>query len=365
VIARAFGTTTGASQPVLGAAKPSPGNPQIARVVSPDILVSDATDSQAWNRYSYVSNTPLNATDPSGWEEEGRVYYLVADTTPPPGSHSNGGSGGGGGGSGSGSGSGSSSGGSGSSGSFGDSASVYWFLVNNPQATICINSVCNSAGGTSGWTPNYNGRLSEFLSSDPVNFMPTGNANLPASPMPPPTLNQGGMDLGSMWRDRVAYAFVGAAPRLTEVGAIATAPVWAILATSAAILVGTTTSTAGPDEDNGNPEQYVVRAGAAAANSLQAGTAHTSNGYGFSVQTAPGLSPDQLAAGAPRIEAYRQYSVTTVSQLQRIPGVTVNATPGGGANHGTVNIPYPAPSGIFITISSQFQQRPNPFYKPN
>ncbi|MCK9910093.1 RHS repeat-associated core domain-containing protein, partial [Microbacteriaceae bacterium K1510] len=46
-------------------------DPQIARVVSPDIIVSDATDSQAWNRYSYVGNSPLNATDPSGWECEG------------------------------------------------------------------------------------------------------------------------------------------------------------------------------------------------------------------------------------------------------------------------------------------------------
>src|SRR6267378_7190063 len=69
---------------------------------------------------------------------------------------------------------------------------------------------------------------------------------------------------------------------------------------------------------------------------------------GFSVQTAPGMSPEVLASGAPRIEKYGQYSVSTVQLLNAIPGVNVSSTPGGGGlNHGTVTVPDPPPPGLF------------------
>lgn len=42
-------------------------DPVLARFLSPDPVVQDQTDLQAFNRYSYVMNNPLNATDPSGY----------------------------------------------------------------------------------------------------------------------------------------------------------------------------------------------------------------------------------------------------------------------------------------------------------
>lgn len=86
------------------------------------------------------------------------------------------------------------------------------------------------------------------------------------------------------------------------------------------------------------------------------------NGYGFSVQTAPGRSPNELAAAAPNIAQYGSYSYTTVEQLESIPGVTVNyPTHGRGAYHGTVNVPNPPSPDLFATISGQFTTVPNPY----
>lgn len=42
-------------------------DPVLGRFLSADPYVEDAGDSQAFNRYSYVSNNPLGATDPSGY----------------------------------------------------------------------------------------------------------------------------------------------------------------------------------------------------------------------------------------------------------------------------------------------------------
>ena len=44
-------------------------DPLIGRFLSPDIFVVNPTDSQAFNRYSYVRNNPLSAVDPSGYFE--------------------------------------------------------------------------------------------------------------------------------------------------------------------------------------------------------------------------------------------------------------------------------------------------------
>ncbi len=41
-------------------------DPTIARFMSPDSMVSDPFDGQSFNRYSYVENGPLSATDPTG-----------------------------------------------------------------------------------------------------------------------------------------------------------------------------------------------------------------------------------------------------------------------------------------------------------
>lgn len=42
-------------------------DPEIGRFVAPDPFVQDPGDSQSLNRYSYVANNPLSATDPTGY----------------------------------------------------------------------------------------------------------------------------------------------------------------------------------------------------------------------------------------------------------------------------------------------------------
>jgi hypothetical protein len=104
----------------------------------------------------------------------------------------------------------------------------------------------------------------------------------------------------------------------------------------------------------------VVRGGEGAPWSFEKGTNLSQNGYGFSVQTAPNVSVDELARGG--YFRNRQISVSTVDKLQAIPGVTVNSpTPGFGDYHGTVNVPNPPPAGLFDAIAGSFTQQPNPF----
>ena len=53
-----------ASTPVLGL---DPGNPLLGRFGTPDPTTENPFSTQGWNRYSYVGNSPLNFTDPSGY----------------------------------------------------------------------------------------------------------------------------------------------------------------------------------------------------------------------------------------------------------------------------------------------------------
>jgi RHS repeat-associated protein len=70
-------------------------DPTIGRFISPDTIVSKAGDPQAWNRYSYVLNSPLMYTDPSGHdvriarsagvvisERDGTTYYKWQTNSP-------------------------------------------------------------------------------------------------------------------------------------------------------------------------------------------------------------------------------------------------------------------------------------------
>lgn len=54
-------------------------DPLIGRMLSPDIVIQDAHNSQAFNRYSYCLNNPLRFTDPSGYvttiPPEFETYY--------------------------------------------------------------------------------------------------------------------------------------------------------------------------------------------------------------------------------------------------------------------------------------------------
>lgn len=46
-------------------------DPAIARVMSPDPLITRFSDGQSWNRYSYVFNSPTKFVDPTGFTAEG------------------------------------------------------------------------------------------------------------------------------------------------------------------------------------------------------------------------------------------------------------------------------------------------------
>ena len=52
-------------------------DPALARMLSPDNLVSDPTNTQAYNRYSYVWNNPMKYTDPSGNDLVGAIIGAV------------------------------------------------------------------------------------------------------------------------------------------------------------------------------------------------------------------------------------------------------------------------------------------------
>lgn len=112
-------------------------------------------------------------------------------------------------------------------------------------------------------------------------------------------------------------------------------------------------------------DQHVVRAGMARPDNLIAGTtAHRllPGLTGFSVQSAPGVSIDELARGG----QFRnlQISVTTVSTLQRHGFEVVFPTPGRGAYHATVRAPDPLLPATALLLSGLFVQCPNPHPVP-
>jgi RHS repeat-associated protein len=57
-------------------------DPKAGRFLTTDPLVSDLLSAQSWNAYSYVTNNPLNFTDPTGFDEE--VLVQIKTGTPPP-----------------------------------------------------------------------------------------------------------------------------------------------------------------------------------------------------------------------------------------------------------------------------------------
>ena len=52
-------------------------DPLVGRMLSPDIVIQDEQNSQAYNRYSYCFNNPLRFTDPSGYVVKNPPYYFM------------------------------------------------------------------------------------------------------------------------------------------------------------------------------------------------------------------------------------------------------------------------------------------------
>ena len=51
-------------------------DPILGRMLSPDIVVQQADNTQSYNRYSYCLNNPLRFVDPSGWVVEIPPEYM-------------------------------------------------------------------------------------------------------------------------------------------------------------------------------------------------------------------------------------------------------------------------------------------------
>ena len=56
-------------------------DPVLGRFLSPDPIVQAPTNSQSWNRYTYVFNNPMAFTDPSGFEGEEGIEEIVVTAT--------------------------------------------------------------------------------------------------------------------------------------------------------------------------------------------------------------------------------------------------------------------------------------------
>ncbi len=109
-------------------------------------------------------------------------------------------------------------------------------------------------------------------------------------------------------------------------------------------------------------EHYVVRAGLARPDLLVAGTRphrDVPGLTGFSVQSAPGLSVEQLARAARFPHGW--VSVTTLHTLRWHGFDLVFPTPGQGVYHATVLAPYPLSSEHASLLSSLFTRRRNPY----
>ena len=207
----------------------------------------------------------------------------------------------------------------------------------------------------------YSPTLGRFMQADPIGFV--GGINLYAYVNNDPLnlLDPYGLSPDSpstVGASTLALPGIGTAGDILSGASLGVGAVTGAVAS--VILLATTTSTADRTQDE---IQNVVRAGVATPNSLIAGSAEHSavpGLYGFSVQSAPGLSVDDLAqAGA---FPNRQISVTTTAELAGV-GVTVVPSPGAGY-HATAQVPNPLPADIASSISGVFRQQDNPFRVP-
>jgi hypothetical protein len=109
-------------------------------------------------------------------------------------------------------------------------------------------------------------------------------------------------------------------------------------------------------------EQYVVRAGLAEADSLIVGSRphrDVPGLFGFSVQSSPGVSIDELARAG--LFPHLQISVTTLAMLRSAGFDLMFPTPGKGAYHATVRVRDPLRPDDAARLSGLFVRRRNPY----
>ena len=53
-------------------------SPYLNHMTQPDTIIPDASNPQAWNRFGYVLNNPINYSDPSGHCYTGAVLDTIA-----------------------------------------------------------------------------------------------------------------------------------------------------------------------------------------------------------------------------------------------------------------------------------------------
>jgi RHS repeat-associated protein len=175
--------------------------------------------------------------------------------------------------------------------------------------------------------------------------------------IPNVSLGVSGLSLGASGSDGNQQCAASGllAPPAAIAGEEAAAAVAAIpslgLAALLALLPGSDTRRASP--------QYVVRGGVTTAQSLISGSRFNAQ-YGvsgFSVNTAPGMSVDQIALATPVPNAMISY--TTTAQLAGV-GVPVVPTPTPNTLHATAVVPVPLDPARAAVISRVFQQTANP-----
>jgi RHS repeat-associated protein len=208
---------------------------------------------------------------------------------------------------------------------------------------------------------HYSPAWGRFLQPDPIGYGGGSNLYAYVGNDPLNLLDPFGLmpdSTSTTWASAIALPGFRTAGSVLSGAAIGVGTFTAVAAS--AILLATTTSTADRSQDE---IQNVVRAGVATPNSLIAGSAEhlaVPGLYGFSVQSEPGRSVNDLAqAGA---FPNRQISVTTTAELAGV-GVAVVPSPGAGY-HATAQVPNPLSADLASSISGVFRQQENPFRVP-